>query len=154
MAEKKTETVTYGFFDDIPFGAQDKQLLVQSCQKSVTPTLIQHKTLNDYSVFEAQGKAQRTVSISGLQHIQVHKDPMEVIRKLEEKAEAGVVGALVFGAEALGFYIIQSLQYTFGRVLGGGAVESVSYSLTFQEARVIETASEKQVDEVIDFEMG
>lgn len=148
------ETTTYGYFDDIPFGARDGQLLVQSCQKSITPTLIQHKTLNDFSVFEAQGKAQRTVSLSGVQHIEAHKDPMEVIRKLEEKAEAGIVGALVFGVEALGFYIIQSLQYTFGRVLGGGAIESVSYSITFQEARVIETSSEKQVDEVIDFEMG
>lgn len=148
------ETTAYGYFDDIPFGAKDGQLLVQSCQKSITPTLIQHKTLNDYSVFEAQGKAQRTVSMSGVQHVEVHKDPMEVIRKLEEKAEAGVVGALVFGIEALGFYIIQSLQYTFGRVLGGGAIESVSYSITFQEARVVETASEQQVDETIDFDMG
>lgn len=148
------ETTTYGYFDDIPFGAKDGQLLVQSCQKSITPTLIQHKTLNDFSVFEAQGKAQRTVSISGVQHTEVHRDPMEVIRKLEEKAEAGVVGALVFGLEALGFYVIQSLQYTFGRVLSGGAIESVSYSITFQEARVIETESEQQVDEIIDFEMG
>lgn len=148
------ETTTYGCFDDIPFGAKDGQLLVQSCQKSITPTLIQHKTLHDFSVFEAQGKAQRTVSISGVQHSEVHRDPMETIRKLEEKAEAGVVGALVFGLEALGFYVIQSLQYTFGRVLGGGSIESVSYSITFQEARVIETASEQQADDTIDFEMG
>lgn len=131
------------------FGSPTIGRLPATMSISVTPTLIQQKSITGLVRYECQGAATRTISLNGSITREALKTQMAELRALESLVDTGYSAPLALGQYNFGTYIATAFQMNIVQI-GGGEPLTIQWSLSLAECADESTEPTPEA-EAIDF---